>query len=175
MEFLLQIEGNIIYYIQSILGEPVLYKDYIKKLKIFSSWKYQKIMLLVLCFFLPIKYILQTFLSILIARCFGLYFKNKLKIKRPFMKFNYIKYYGKRKEKSYSFPSMSTISTIVFYRNLSIIYNIHWVYYIILFSLGFTRIFRGLHYPHDILFSIFIGYSILLVVELLVYNCKLIQ
>ena len=68
---------------------------------------------------------------------------------------------------------MSTISIIVFYRNLSIIYNISWFYYTILFLLGFTRIFRGLHYPHNILLSTFIGYFIVILL-IGFYNCILI-
>ena len=85
---------------------------------------------------------------------------------RPYNKYpNLIKYYYKKK-KSYSFPSQSVINISVIYNticNYNIINNVntniyfHIFYYSLLFSLAITRLYRGLHYPHDIIISYFMG------------------
>jgi membrane-associated phospholipid phosphatase len=92
--------------------------------------------------------------------------KNYYKKTRPYNRNPlYIKYFNIRKQ-SYSFPSQSILNISVFY-NTIYYYNIYnntylfiyfklW-YYLLLISLSITRMYRGLHYPHDIIISYLYG------------------
>ena len=109
-------------------------------------------------------------LSLYTSRTTNRYIKNYCKKERPYNRNpGYIKYFIKRKQ-SYSFPSQSILNISVFYNTLYYynVYNdyvwfnlISYVYYLLFASLSITRMYRGLHYPHDIiisyLYSIFVA------------------
>jgi len=83
--------------------------------------------------------------------------KKIIKHKRPFQKYDWIKSDSKKKENSYSLPSMSVQNTMLIYpvmfNSLKIPYIANTLYWIVVIS----RILRGLHYPHDIVLSTILG------------------
>ena len=165
-------EEKLIFLIQSYLGHPNKYKYFINKTKIFTSLKYQKWIYFFFIIFLPIKLSSKILISIIIARYIILNIKKKIKIKRPFIYNKNLKFTGKRKDKSYSFPSMSIVGITILYGNLSNNYNnifINNLYYFIFLFVSITRIFRGLHYFHDILISWIIGKIIIYTINKFIY------
>lgn len=126
---------------------------------------------------IALYYDIYLFMYIVFALCISrktnYYIKNYYKKQRPYNRNpEYITYYKKRKY-SYSFPSQSILNisiiynTIYYYNLYKFSYNkyiwyecISYIYYILFVLLSITRMFRGLHYPHDIiisyLYSIFI-------------------
>lgn len=152
------VEAYLINFIQIILGHPIKYKKIIKLTKIFTSLKYQKFILIILLFILPINKSTKLIIFYYYSRKFILIIKNKFKLRRPFVRFPFIKYYGKRKDKSYSFPSTGILSITIIYGNLINFFNFNnYSLYLLIFLVGFSRIFRGIHYFHDILISYLLG------------------
>ena len=86
--------------------------------------------------------------------------KNNIRQIRPYNKYpDTINYYKKRKD-SLSFPSQSIQSTVTIYYILYYYYpfRITQIYFNSIIGMLFcTRIFRGLHYPHDMLVSYLIA------------------
>ena len=99
----------------------------------------------------------RVLLTFYISRYINTKIKYKIKQKRPYNDFpELIKYYKKRKD-SYSFPSQSTQSIYIIYYSYNTscsYYFIDLYFWSILVLLMFTRLYRGLHYLHDMLFSL---------------------
>lgn len=93
--------------------------------------------------------------GIILSRTSNYYIKNYYKALRPYNKFpGAIKYFKKKKKYSYSFPSQSIQNiTIIYYIICPTNYYIILLYWFVISSLSITRLYRGLHYPHDIVFS----------------------
>lgn len=111
------------------------------------------------------KFYIFAFLSRLINIQIKLYFKRN----RPYVKHKSIKVLEKAREKkknTYSFPSNSIQTSLIFYGFMlktmcfSKIVNIIILTTIVLI-ISFTKINRGMHYPSDILFSIILYYLLL--------------
>ena len=83
--------------------------------------------------------------------------KNQVKQNRPYNDYPKLIKYFKKQKKSYSFPSQSVQSIYIIYynyKNLCNNYIIDAYFTFILLLLIITRLYRGLHYCHDMLFSI---------------------
>ena len=106
-------------------------------------------------------------LGIFISRTSNYYIKNYYKAERPYNRFpEVIKYYKKKKKLSYSFPSQSIQNiTVLYYIYQPNMYIIQLLYWFIFMTISITRIFRGLHYPHDILFSYLYAYFISILIN----------
>ena len=102
---------------------------------------------------------LHSIIHFYLSRYILSYIKQTVQQKRPYIEYsNTITHFKKRKE-SFSFPSQSMQSLIFIYCSFDKIYpdNFYLHLYFITLSilLAFTRMYRGLHYPHDFIFSIF--------------------
>ena len=99
---------------------------------------------------------LQASLTFYLFREINTMIKTRMKQLRPYNYFpDQIRYYQKQKA-SYSFPSQSvqSITTVYYFINLCYPYFMVDLYFgSILTMLYFTRIYRGLHYPHDIIIT----------------------
>jgi hypothetical protein len=107
---------------------------------------------------------IKLIIGIGISRTSNFYIKNSIRSLRPYNKYpRIIKYYKKKKKLSYSFPSQSIQNvTVVYYIFNQQYYLITLFYWYIMIAISLTRMFRGLHYPHDIIFSYLYSYFIAL-------------
>ncbi|VVU95400.1 PAP2 superfamily [seawater metagenome] len=96
--------------------------------------------------------------------------KNLFQIKRPYVLNDSLENVTikKDKSKSYSFPSNSIQNSYVYY-SILFIYLVPSYLYVRLFVvgiicsiIGFIKLLRALHYPHDIVVALIIGYLIVL-------------
>lgn len=143
----------------SIIFNIVYFNKYLTCLK--SMYLYLSIIL-----YYDFYLFLYMISSLYSSRTTNYYIKNYFKKARPYNRNPlYIKYFNKKKE-SYSFPSQSILNISVFYNTIYYYneYNTYswfiffqYSYYILLLSLSITRMYRGLHYPHDIIISYLYG------------------
>jgi membrane-associated phospholipid phosphatase len=83
--------------------------------------------------------------------------KSILLVPRPYETFVWVKS-DKYKENSYSFPSQSLMSISVVYGAIFRIFRLPFsVYFTALCFVSLSRVYRGLHYPYDVIFSFYIG------------------
>ena len=140
--------------------------------KYLSSRKYQSIYFLLLFTFYFLNFInIQVFILPLIKILFVRYLSFKLKLylqkNRPFVNNYKLLLNAKdiKKNKSYSFPSNSIVNTFSFYY---IVFNdiinhiiqinlLNYIIYIFVIIVGYTKIRRGLHYIHDVIFSVLLN------------------
>lgn len=113
----------------------------------------------IILYFHNCKLFLHTVTHFYLSRYILSYIKHAAQQKRPYIEYsNTITHFNKRKE-SFSFPSQSMQSITFIYYSFDKIYhnNFYFHFYFITLSilLAFTRMYRGLHYPHDFIFSIF--------------------
>ena len=111
----------------------------------------------------------KFYLFSLLSRSINIKIKLFSKRKRPYVDHQTIKVLEKTKEKkknTYSFPSNSIQTSLIFYgfmlrtMDLGTCYNSIILTLIVLIT-SFAKINRGMHYPSDILFSIGIYYILL--------------
>lgn len=174
----MSIEKRIISTIQQkFFTENHTYLDYFGK--IISSRKYRYFYLYGLVAYFTILYvkdridllylvyklvsILNIYIMGYLSRKVNIIIKLYFKRKRPFVKFNNILVNDKtrlKKENTFSFPSNSIQTSLIFYNvfidviNFKKYKNIILLLIIIIISL--SKINRGLHYPSDIMFSVLI-------------------
>ncbi len=95
------------------------------------------------------------------GRYINSYLKSVVKQQRPYNDYpSKIKYFKKQKQ-SYSFPSQSIQSIYIIYnsyKRLCSNYIIDLYFWFILILLIITRLYRGLHYLHDMLFSLILAH-----------------
>jgi len=112
--------------------------------------------------FFDITIFWKTVVIFYLSRFLTLILKNYLKQPRPYNSYNEIRYLSKPKT-SYSFPSQSMVSAVIVYHSYRRI-GLGWIsdYYFgfIMMLLSITRIYRGLHYPHDMIVSLALGYLV---------------
>ena len=99
----------------------------------------------------------KMFIIFYISRSLNTIIKNLVKQNRPYNDYpTFITYYKKKKD-SYSFPSQSVQTMYIIYKSYNQLcsnYLIDLYFGFVLFILILTRLYRGLHYIHDIIFSI---------------------
>lgn len=83
--------------------------------------------------------------------------KSMVCIPRPYESFPHIVKSDKKKFNTYSFPSQSMQSIAIVYGAIFRQCNMAMLYYVILFLVGFSRVYRGLHYPYDVIVSFLLG------------------
>ena len=108
---------------------------------------------------------IKTVLVFYASRIINTFIKNKIKQKRPYNNYTHIKYYNKQKD-SYSLPSQSIQSIVIVYNAYKMIFNSLFIDIYFGFIIGLlciTRMFRGLHYPHDFIISWLIAKSLILI------------
>jgi membrane-associated phospholipid phosphatase len=102
--------------------------------------------------------VLVFYLCRTVTNCIKMYLKQP----RPYNSYTNIRYLTKHKT-SYSFPSQSMMSAVIVYHAYQRV-GLGWIsnYYFgsIILLLAITRIYRGLHYPHDMVVSLVLGYLI---------------
>jgi len=153
------LECLIISQLQSLLPHPKDIKWIIKKpIKYISSPKKIKFYLF---FFLLYKFQkgFRLMFAVYLSKQINEFIKNKIKHKRPYKSYNWIKS-DSNKENSYSLPSMSVQYTTIIYPVIFDELEIPYLANILYFLVASSRILRGLHYPHDIMISTFIGWII---------------
>jgi hypothetical protein len=95
-----------------------------------------------------------------ISRIINTKIKNIVKQNRPYNDYpDKIKFFKKRKD-SYSFPSQSVQCMYIIYYSYKKLCNVYWIdvyFYTIIILLIITRLYRGLHYLHDTIFSLLIS------------------
>ena len=111
---------------------------------------------LFILFLKDINVFIRTYITIYLSRDINLRLKHSIQEKRPFNhSSNLVKVVDRRKY-SYSFPSQSIQTYILLYLSsiASFPYLLTYIFFYTIFILLFiTRIYRGLHYPHDFLAS----------------------
>ena len=83
--------------------------------------------------------------------------KTLVRIPRPYETYPTFVKSDKKKMNTYSFPSQSMQSIAIVYGAISDQLNMFHIYYSLLAVIGMSRIYRGLHYPYDLLISFFLG------------------
>lgn len=151
---------KLINYLQKIPYKK--FKYIIKLSKKLTKRKYYFIYFLIILYYDTYLFI-KCIITFYISRFINLSIKNTIKQKRPYNEFpNEINWYKKQKN-SYSFPSQSIQTICIIYfafiENCNSIF-IHIYFLFIIFLLSITRMYRGLHYLHDILLSIWFAYII---------------
>ena len=127
---------------------------YIKLSKILTKTNRYYIYFLIILYYNYLLFV-KTLILFYSSRIINTFIKNKIKQKRPYNEFSQIKYYHKHKI-SYSLPSQSIQSILIVYNSFKIIFNTIFIDIYFCFIVGLlciTRIFRGLHYPHDFIIS----------------------
>ena len=110
---------------------------------------------------------IRTVFVFYLSRLVTNYIKTVTKQPRPYNSYVSINYLTKHKT-SYSFPSQSTMSAIIVYnayKNVEAGWLFDYYFGSIIVLLVMTRIYRGLHYPHDCLLSIILAWSVDLMVS----------
>ena len=97
--------------------------------------------------------------AVYLSKQINKFIKNIIKHKRPYKTYNWIKS-DSQKENSYSLPSMSVQYTTIIYPIICDELKIPYLANILYLLVSTSRILRGLHYPHDIIISTFIGWII---------------
>mmetsp|Transcript_15215 Transcript_15215/g.20125 ORF Transcript_15215/g.20125 Transcript_15215/m.20125 type:complete len:214 (-) Transcript_15215:3399-4040(-) len=146
------------------------------------------ILTIILALVLPRARYAEIVISFLVSRKLNDYLKETIKQPRPYVSFPHlVKYFGKRKL-SYSFPSQSvqTLSLAVWiFRQLSLQEENFFISLIAFCCMGYfiaatflvasVRMYRGLHYPHDIFSSILLARSIIFLIPLLLNKLSVPQ
>ena len=83
--------------------------------------------------------------------------KSVIRIPRPYESFPYLVQSDKRKFNTFSFPSQSMQSIAIVYGAMFRQCNMAMFYYLLLLLIGFSRVYRGLHYPYDVIASFLLG------------------
>ena len=113
----------------------------------------------IILFFYNFLFFLSHIFFFYLSRIILTKIKNYIKQPRPYIEYeNTITYFKKRKI-SFSFPSQSMQSLIFIYCSFNYLFAnnifIHLYFVTLTLLLSLTRMYRGLHYPHDFIFSIF--------------------
>ena len=113
---------------------------------------------------------IYTYIVFFIQRYIVNFMKYLVCQERPYNKYpNTIKWF-KKHNTSYSFPSQSVACLTLIYNSYILVFPYYIVdlyFYIILGLLFWTRLYRGLHYVHDLLFSLILGNVFSIVVTIL--------
>lgn len=133
------------------------YMQYVIKIsKFLTRTKSYYIYFIVLCYcnytILP-----RVILTFYLSRYINTKLKYKVKQQRPYNDFPEVIKFFKKQKNSYSFPSQSTQSIYIIYysyKSSCSNYIIDLYFWSILLLLIFTRLYRGLHYLHDMVFSL---------------------
>lgn len=166
---IINVELYVIYILQKYLNSDYIFTiiNYNKYLTSIISIR----LYLIFIFYYDMYLCLYIIYTLYISRKTNYYIKNYFKKERPYNRNpEYITYYKKRKY-SYSFPSQSILNICVIYNTICYYNNynsyhyeqyiwfqfINYMYYILFISLSITRMYRGLHYPHDIIISYIYG------------------
>lgn len=163
---LLQYEASFIFGLQ----KGTNYNDMLPLIRlakcITRKWNVLYFILLTCCF--DYKLSIKLGGGIILSRVSNYYIKNYFKAPRPYNRFpGAIKYYKKNKKLSYSFPSQSIQNITVLYYIYSPQNSILIIFYWMVFCLvSITRMLRGLHYPHDILFSYLYSYFLSCIINI---------
>lgn len=168
---ILKVEVSIIKFIQSCLYTND-YNIIDKTAKVITSRTYRKKYLVLYLLFLiitkdfyKIMYIPKIYLFGFLSRNINLFIKKIFQRRRPFVIDSSIlinENTAKKKKDTFSFPSNSIQTSLIFYKVLFETFNIvdNFTCNILLFFIvlitAIAKILRGLHFPSDILFSIFI-------------------
>ena len=83
--------------------------------------------------------------------------KSVIRIPRPYESFPDLVQSDKRKLNTFSFPSQSMQSIAIVYGAMFRQCNMAMFYYLLLLLIGFSRVYRGLHYPYDVIASFLLG------------------
>ena len=83
--------------------------------------------------------------------------KSVIRIPRPYESFPNLVQSDKRKLNTFSFPSQSMQSIAIVYGAMFRQCNMAIFYYLLLLLIGFSRVYRGLHYPYDVIASFLLG------------------
>ena len=97
--------------------------------------------------------------AVFLSKQINEFIKNLIKHKRPYQTYNWIKSDSKKKN-SYSLPSMSIQYTTIIYPTICNELKIPYLSNVLYLLVSLSRILRGLHYPHDVIISRFIGWII---------------
>ena len=150
-----------VYLIKKLQKIPYKNFKYIIKLsKNLTKRKYYFIYFFIILYYNTYLFI-KCIITFYISRYINILIKNTIKQKRPYNEYpNQIKWFKKQKT-SYSFPSQSIQTICIIYfafiENCNYIF-IHIYFLFIIMLLTVTRMYRGLHYLHDILLSIWFAY-----------------
>ena len=178
-----KLEVNFVKFIQSKLYDSKY--NFIDDLaKFISGRKYRLVYLILYLFFsmfyfdyLKLSTILKIYLYGYLSRELNIYIKLLFKRKRPFVDHEDIKTSDKTKIKksdTYSLPSNSIQTSIIFYHTLlkSIsfdIYSIIIILSVFVLIISLSKINKGLHYPSDIIVSIVLVYFLIQLEILVTY------
>lgn len=83
--------------------------------------------------------------------------KTLVRIPRPYETYPTLVKSDKKKMNTFSFPSQSMQSIAIVYGAIFYQWHMFHIYYLLLAIIGMSRIYRGLHYPYDVLISFFLG------------------
>lgn len=152
--FISNSEANLMNFVQQKIDYERMY-PLIKISKILTK-KYTYYFYFSLIFFQDIYRGLICVIFFNLVRQLNIFLKYRIVQRRPYNRYpDKISFYKKRKE-TLSFPSQSIQSCLIIY---TLIYH-YYPYYLVKYYFTFlltilatTRIYRGLHYPHDILIS----------------------
>jgi membrane-associated phospholipid phosphatase len=148
------------YLVSSYIFDIVSYNKYLTSFNSISLY-------LSIVLYYDIYLFIYIILTLTTSRTTNRYIKDYCKKERPYNRNpGYIQYFIKRKQ-SYSFPSQSILNISVLYNSIyyynKVYYEnyinstwfcmISFIYYMLFISLSITRMYRGLHYPHDIIIS----------------------
>lgn len=149
-----ELEANLINQFQQLFSYQQMF-PLIKTSKILTK-KYSYYFYFSLILFQDIYRGLIAIIFFNLVRQFNIFLKSKIIQRRPYNCYpDKIQFYKKRKE-TLSFPSQSIQSCLIIYSILYCYYpyfSLKYYFNFLLTILAVTRIYRGLHYPHDILIS----------------------
>lgn len=136
------------------------FKFFIKLSKNLTKQKYYYIYFFIILYYDTFLFI-KCIITFYISRYINLDIKGSIKQERPYNEYpNQIRWFKKQKY-SYSFPSQSIQTICIIYFTYIEYCNsifIHMYFLFIIALLAITRMYRGLHYLHDILLSIWFAY-----------------
>ena len=190
----LRLQALVIFFLQKQFGDPGDFKDQVKLLKGFSSAGKLKMFTWGFLFAeLLLKYshllveggklppgvrraaagaspsaAVMLIIVHRLSRTINHATKWIVRVPRPTKSFPWLKCDKKKSmEASFSFPSMSVQSVTLVYKLVGERYSVLWMYWPVFTIIATTRVWRGLHYPHDIFMSYTMGSLLIHVVRLL--------
>jgi membrane-associated phospholipid phosphatase len=175
---LFQAEARLIHVLQRVIGPPANHARLLRGLKLFTSPNYIQYQVLLFFLFVDFRFAFRIYVGLEMSRAVNRVAKWMYRVPRPFKTFSFLRNDSKKnKGASFSFPSMSV-------QNITLIYQSLWlqfgaaidgtvripgfaglVFVAILSAVSVTRMYRGLHYLHDIAMSYLIGTALMIILQ----------